>query len=234
MFNQNVQAVLSQVNSITNSIILKYPETVAISDSQDMLLLIDMSKLDPVEFEPIPLKDSLSDLLNLFKLFPEDREVELSNNTINISSGTMASTFITDNIVLMDAYNKSPEQFAKTEAVPSVATFDLTTEDIKNIKSASGVFKDLSEVIFTSMDGDIKVSLGATNKFNAKSNTYSVSKAANTSKEFEIKIPVENFKMIPVSDYRVDVKYNSARDSYRILMTNTTTDCIKILMSVKV
>lgn len=234
MFNKNVTDVLSQINGVTNSIILKYPQTVAVSESQDLLVLVDLSALDSDSFPEIGLKDSLSDFLNLFKLFPENREVQIEGNSINITSGTLSSSYIMDNVALMDAYNKTPEQFEKTEAVPSVATFDLGVEDIKNIKSATGVFKDLSEVLFTSQDGDMKVSLGATNKFNAKSNTFSVTKQASTSKEFEIKIPVENFKILPVSDYTVEVKYNSTRDSYRIMLLNKSLDGFKIIMPVKV
>lgn len=234
MFNKNVLDVLTQVNSVTNSVILKYPQTVALSESQDMMILVDVSTLDSDSFPDIGLKDSLGDFLSLFKLFPDDRSVEIDGNTIDIASGKQSSSYIMDNIALMDAYNKDPGQFAKTEAVPSVATFDLGVDDIKSIKSATGVFKDLSEVLFISQDGDMKISLGATNKFNAKSNTFSVTKNANTSKEFEIKIPVDNFKMLPVSDYTVDVKYNSSRDSYRILMSNKSLDGFKILMSVKV
>lgn len=234
MFNKDVLNVLSQVNGITNSIILKFPVTVAVSESQDMMVLMNIENLDSEAFEPVPLKDSLSDFLNLFRLFPDERSVQIIDNTINISNASTSSSFIMDNIVLMDAYDKNPEQFTKTEEVPSVSTFDISVEDIKNLKSATGVFKDLSEIIFTSQDGDMKISLGATNKFNAKSNTFSVTKSANTSKEFEVKIPVDNFKMLPVSDYTVDVKYNSARDSYRILMTNKTLEGFKVLMSVKV
>lgn len=234
MFNKNVIEVLQQVNGVTNSVILKYPQTVAVSESQDLMLLVDISKLDSESFPEIGLKDSLSDFLALFKLFPENRTVAIEGNTINVSAGSTNSAYIMDNIALMDAYNKQPEQFEKTEGVPSVATFDIGLDDIKSLKSATGVFKDLSEVIFTSQDGDMKISLGATNKFNAKSNSFSVTKTANTTKEFEIKIPVDNFKMLPASEYTVDVKYNSSRDSYRILMTNKSLQGFKILMSVKV
>lgn len=233
MFNKEVIEVLSQINGMTNSVILKYPQTVAVTESQDMMVCFDISALDSDEFPEIGLKDSLGDLLSLFKLFPEDREISIEGNTINVSSGTLSSSYIMDNVALMDAYNKDPVQFEKTESAPSVATFDLSTDDIKSVKSATGVFKDLSEVIFTSQDGDMYVSLGATNKFNARSNTFSVQKSADTSKEFEIKIPVENFKVLPVSDYTIDVKYNSARDSYRILLDNKSLDGFKILMTVK-
>jgi len=234
MFNKNVTDVLTQLNGITNSVILKYPQTVAVSESQDMLVLVDISALDSEGFPEIGLKDNLNDFLSLFKLFPEDRNVTIEGNNINITSGSISSSYIVDNVALMDAYNKSPEQFSKTAEVPSVASFDLSIDDIKNLKSATGVFKDLSEVIFTSQDGDMKLSLGATNKFNAKSNTYSVTKTANTTKEFQIKIPVDNFKMLPVSDYTVEVKYNSARDSYRLLLVNKSLEGFKVLLTVKV
>lgn len=233
MFNKPFIDVLTQINGITNSIILKYPHTVAVSESQDMMIFLDVSSVDAEEFPEIGLKDSLSDLLSLFKLFPEDRDIVIDGNTISVSSGTLASSYITDNTALMDAYDKDPLQFEKTESAPSVSSFDLDEDDIRNLKSAAGVFKDLSEVIFTSQDDDMKVSLGATNKFNQHSNTFSVMKPSQSSKEFEIKIPVDNFKMLPVSNYTVDVKYNSARDSYRILMRSKTLEGFKILMTVK-
>lgn len=233
MFNQATIDVLTQINGITNSIILKYPQTVAVSESQDMMILFDLSNLDPDEFPEIGLKDSLGEMLSLLKLFPEDREINIDGHTINVSSDTLTSSFITDNLALMDAYNKDAVQFERTEGVPSVSTFDLDEEDIKSIKSATGVFKDLTEVIFKSQDDDMLISLGATNKFNQRSNTFSVKKPSSATKEFEIKIPVENFKMLPVSNYTFDVKYNSARDSYRILLSNKSLEGFKILMTVK-
>lgn len=234
MFNSKVIDVLTQINGITNSIILKYPLTVGLSESQDMLFLIDISELDTDEFSEIPLKNSLNELLNLFKLFPDDKSVKVEQNTIQIASNSLSSSFIMDNIALMDAHNRDSKQFEVTESVPSVASFELTAEEIKNLKSASGVFKDLSEIIFTSQDGEMKISLGATNKFNAKSNTFSLTKSGTLNKEFEIKIPVENFKMLPLSDYTFDVKYNSSKDSYRLFLKNKSLECFKMIMVVKV
>ena len=76
------------------------------------------------------------------------------------------------------------------------------------------------------------MSLGATNKFNARDNSYKIRKDAQSTKEFEIKIPVENFKKIPESEYSFEVKYNEARDAYRILMKNKSLSGLKIIMSV--
>lgn len=233
MFNDNVMKVLTQISTLTNSVILKYPQTVATSEAGDMLLLVDMSKLDSGSFPNIGLKNNLNELLNLIKLFPEDRQIVVNENTIQVESGELSSTFITDVVELMDAYNIDPIQFERTEAVPSVATFDLTANEMKNLKSASGVFKNLTEVLFESIDGDIRMSLAATNKFNAKSNTFSITKSANTSKEFSVIIPVENFKLLPTSDYTFHIKYNSSKDAYRIMLTNKSFDGLKVIMSVK-
>jgi len=233
MFNNKVIDFLSTITSMTDTVILKHPNTVALSEGQDVVMLFDVSELDSETFPDIGLKNSLGNFLDLVKLFGDDRDISIEGNTISIGSGKKSASFITDNIALMEAYDRDAAQFTKTEEAPSVATFDIDVEDIKDIKSATGVFKDLSEVLFTSQDGDMLISLAETGKFNSNSNTYSTTKTANTSKEFSIKIPVENFKMIPSSEYQIDVKYNSNMDSYRILMTSKTFSGFKLLLSVK-
>jgi len=234
MLNKDTIEILQQMNKITNSVILKYPKTVAISESQDIQMLLDLSVLDPDSFEPIGLKDSLCDLLGLIKLFPDSRNITYENNTININSDDANSTYITTNLALMDVYDKPSDQFDKTNQAPSVCEFHLSVSDIKRIKSSSGVLKDLSEVIFTSRDGDMVVSLGATNRFNARSNTYSINKPDTCSKEFELKIPVDNFKKLPDSEYTFKIKYNSTQDSYRIILSSDSLEGMEIMMSVKV
>ena len=233
MFNSNTLDVLQSINQITNSVILEYPVTVAVAETGDIQIYFDISKVDSEEFPSLGLMDSLSEFLQLFKLFPEDRSVSIQDNVLSVKSGRQASTFISSNLVLMDAYKKDATQFERTEAAPSAAVFELAVDDMRQIKSASGVFRDLTEVIITSKDGEIDISLGATNRFGARSNTYSVTKDAQADKEFEIKIPVENFKVLPNSDYEVQVKYNSKRNSYRILMINKSLDGFKIMLSVK-
>lgn len=233
MFNQKVLDVLQQINAITNSVILTYPVTVAVAETGDIQVAFDISEVDSSEFPKMGLMNGLSEFLSLFKLFPEDRTVNIQDNVIQVKSGRQSSTYITSNLVLMDAFDRDVVQFQRTEEANSVAVFELSSDDMKQIKSATGVFKDLSEVIITSQDGGIEVSLGATNKFSARSNTFSIQKDADTTKEFEIKIPVENFKVLPNSDYEFQVKYNTARDSYRILMLNKTLKGFKIMLSVK-
>ena len=218
--NKNLTNTLLQLNTITNTVILKHPITVAASESKDIYVYLDVSELDSESFPNIGLNNNLNNYLNLFKLFDDSRTVSFNGDTVQISSGEITSSYITDNVALMEGYDISPEQFQKTEEVPTVCSIDLTVDDIKKLKSATGVFKDLSEIIIKCQDSEVSMSLGATNKFNARDNSYKIKKDSKSSKDFEIKIPVENFKKIPESEYTFEVKYNEARDAYRILKKN--------------
>lgn len=230
--NKELTNTLSQLNSITNTVILKYPITVAASEAKDIYVHLDVSQLDFNTFPDIGLNNNLNNYLNLFKLFDDNRTVTYSKDTIEISSGEITSSYITDNVALMEAYDISPDQFQKTEEVPTVCSIDLTVDDIKKLKAATGVFKDLSEIIIKCQDSEVSMSLGATNKFNARDNSYKIKKNVSSTKDFEIKIPVENFKKLPESEYTFEVKYNESRDAYRILMKNKALSGLKIIMSV--
>lgn len=232
MLNKNVQKVLKELNNITNSGILRYPETVLVSDAQDVQVKVNLADFDTDGFTDIHLMNNLSEFLALLSMF-ETPKVELSEKEIKLSEGGKNSTFLFDNPVLMSQFDKDTVQFERTEEVPDVAVFELLTDDFKAINKASGVFKDLEEVIIRGQDGDTAILLGNTSSFNARSNTYSIDKPQTSTKEFEIKIPIQNFKMLPVSDYTFYVKYNEARNAYRIYLSNKDLD-LKIIMSVKV
>ena len=230
--NKDLTNVLSQLNSITNTVILKHPITIAASEAKDIYVHLDVSQIDSNEFPNIGLNNNLNSYLNLFKLFDDKRTVNYNKDTIEIISDKISSSYITDNVALMEAYDINPDQFQKTEEVPTVCSIELSVEDIKNLKSATSVFKDLSEIIIKCQDSEVSLSLGATNKFNARDNSYKIKKDSTSTKDFEIKVPVENFKKIPESEYTFEVKYNESRDAYRILMKNKSLSGLKIIMSV--
>ena len=230
--NKDLTNVLQQLNSITNTVILKYPITVAASEAKDIYVPLDVSQVDFNTFPDIGLNNNINNYLNLFKLFDDNRTVTYSKDTIEISSGEITSSYITDNVALMEAYDISPDQFQKTEEVPTVCGIDLTVDDIKKLKAATGVFKDLSEIIIKCQDSEVSMSLGATNKFNARDNSYKIVKDSTSSKDFEIKIPVENFKKVPESDYTLEIKYNESRDAYRLFLKNKSLTGLKLILSV--
>lgn len=236
MFNKNLVTVLSQLTQISNNAIMRFPETILTSDEGDILVKLDVSKLDSDPFEEFGLMNSLSEFVNLFKLMGDNPNVSIDQNVINFegSNGTKSS-YITFSIALMDAFNKDSSQFEKTKNANSVAEFTLTVDDLKSLKGASGVFGDLTEYIISSQDGDVDISLGATNRFNARSNTFGITKKCNATKDFEIKIPKENLKLLPNSEYTFSIKYNAnAPSPYRLYIENKTIDAISVIMSVKI
>jgi len=231
MLNKNTINILSAMNSITNSAILKYPTTILNNSAGDVVVSLNMETLDS---DPIPEIGiyNLSEFINTFKLFDE-YECNITDNVINITSEDSAIQYLTTNTSVLENFNKKEDLFTTTESVGTVSSFTLTNADVKRIKQAAGVFKDLTDIIVEAKDGDVIVKLGSTNNFNAKSNSFSIKKiGVNSSKEFTVKIPAENFNALPASDYTFEVKYNEQRDAYRLLMKSTEID-MKILMAIK-
>jgi hypothetical protein len=231
MLNQNTINVLSAMNSITNSAILKYPTSILNNSAGDVVVSLNMETLDADEFPEIGIYN-LSEFISTFKLFDE-YECNITDNVINITSDDSAIQYLTTNTNVLENFNKKEDLFTSTENVTTVSSFTLTNDDMKRIKQASGVFKDLSDIIIESKDGDINVKLGSTNNFNAKSNSFSIKKSGiNSAKEFVVKIPAENFNTLPASEYNFEVKYNEQRDAYRLLVKSAEID-MKVLMAIK-
>lgn len=231
MLNENVTTVLQSINAITNKVVLKHPITIANSPAGDVLIKLNLTELDPEPFEEIGIYE-LTEFLSTFKLFTPERKVVISDLIINVTEGATALQYISTKPALMENFNKDDKAFVKTYETPTVAEFQLSEDNLKQLKQAAGVFKDLTEIVFISQDGNMNITLGASNKFNAKSNTFSTNVPAETSKEFDVKVPVENFNSLPNSDYTVQVKYNAAKNAYRVLLKSNDID-MEVLIAVK-
>lgn len=244
MFSEKSLTILQQIAGITNSVIIKYPYTIAISPARDMYVYWNLKNDEKEEewkngdgYYEVPLNDGVSEFISMFKLFdPESRSVTISENLINLSDKNgFAASYIMANKLLMQELDKTDEQFNKTEGIPSVCTFDLTVEDIKKLNSALGVFKNLGSIIFEGNEG-LKISIGNVEKFNARTNTFSIKKNdVSVDKEFSISLPRENFLNIPCSDYTVEIKYNEKvqKNNYRVIMKSKTIPDFKLMLAIK-
>jgi len=230
MLSKKLINVLQLMNSVTNSVILKYPTTVLNNPAGDVVAKINIQAIDPDEFSDIGIFN-LSEFISTFKLFNE-YSCSVSDNIINIKDDTSSLQYLSTSPNVLENFNKSEKLFESTNAVPSVGNFTVSVEHMKTIKSAASIFKDLSDIIIESQDGDIFLKLGSSNNFNAHSNSFGIKIPATCTKEFKIKIPAENFMSIPLSEYNFEVKYNSERDAYRLLLKSTESD-IEILMAIK-
>ena len=232
MFNENLIAILRQVNAITNTIKLTYPVTTVSDEARSIFVQIPISEIDSDKFDDITLISKFDRFLNLFKLFPGSRKVEIANDILKVSgNGNSAGIILSDPILFPDDSVVNPAQFSKTLEFPSVVDVDLTVSDIKQIREAISVFKDSDFLSFKSIDGELTISLNSTSTFNSKSDSFDIQKDAKTSKEFCVDLDIDNFLKIPVSDYNLSIKYNETQNAYRFILRNKNLENFQIILA---
>lgn len=232
MFNENCLAILRQVNAITNTIKLTYPVTTVSDDAKSIFVQIPISEIDADEFNDITLIGKFDRFLNLFKLFPSTRKVDISDDVLKVSgNGNSAGIILSDPILFPDDLIVNAAQFSKTMEFPSVVDVDLTVSDIKQIREAISVFKDSDYLSFKSVDGELVISLNSTSTFNSQSDSFDIQKSVPTSKEFCVDLDIDNFLKIPVSDYKLSIKYNESQDAYRFILSNKNLENFQIILS---
>lgn len=234
MINNNIITILKSVNTITNSAVLRYPITVLNSQASDIYIKVDMSILDEDSFEDIGIYN-LSEFLNIFGLYGNERNIKQENNIITVSDNTGSiSTFVTDDIGIMQNFDKDPSVFNKTKVVDTVCTFELTKDNMKKLKTASNIYKNLNDFNIVSRDSDITLEITQNNSFGSNSNSHKQILSGVTTKEFNISLPIINFNMLPLATYEVQVKYNLSANAYRVLLVCKDIEGIEVIMSVNV
>lgn len=236
MLEKEAIDALAGASNITDSIILKYPETVAVSDAQDIMMAINIKDRSS-EFEPIALYQSFGRFLNLLKMFGENT-IGIQGNILTVKNDQgMTANVVVSNPALMTSFDKSTEQFDRTEQTNSVAEFVLTADNLKKIHTASSLFSYADSVSFIAKDNELKVKVGSEDSMNSSTSSDSLvldTTADVLTKEFKVSIPLENFNMLPVATYKVFIKYNSVKNKYRVLMKNLDCEGIRIILAVKI
>lgn len=232
MFNRESVDFLKVMNKITNSMVLTYPVTTGRTESADIAYKFDLSKYDTDGFEnPIGIYD-LSTFLNIFGLCDENRDVDIDNNSITVSDSTTSVKFLTSATSVLSPYEFKQEQFDRTNEFPSVLEMNLTAEDIRKLKSASATFRELDTAVI-SCDDTVELSLTQIGKFKKSSNSFRIKKTEESTKKFNIGIPLETLSKIPQVDYTLIVKYNESRDAYRIILKTDKIEGLSLVISVK-
>lgn len=240
MFSKPVIRALTELSSINNTVLLRYPHTTVRTSESDVIAVIDVSKLDQDEFVEIGLNNNFKEFLSVFKLFQNDYEVLIKDHDVHIRDPkTKTKTnFRTDDIGLLKKVRIDVDHYTNvenTKKIDSIAEIDLSIEDIKNLFSATGVYKNLTELIISSNRSDeLELTLGQTEKYDSCSDRYTIVKDCDVKRDFYLRIPIVNFKMIPMGNYKLSVKYNEERKAYRILLENKDFDGLSIILAVKV
>lgn len=230
MFNNETIAFLRTLNSITNSVVLQYPITVGRTESADIAYKIDLSKYDSEGFENDIGIYNLSAFLNVFNLFDKDRNVSINENVISISDNTTNANFLTSAIDILKQYQFKKEQFDKSEEFPVLLEMDFTSADIKKIRNASSVFKELDNLVLDCSGDETLFTLINTGEFKQSSNSFKFTKDEQSSHKFKINISLETLFKIPGGDYKLRVIYNEGKNAYRVMLTN---DNMSLIVSTK-
>lgn len=230
MLNLATQKVLRQLNAISDKVILKYPVTTISSESSEILVNVDMQALDSEQFDNLGIFE-LSKLLKLLSLFDENPSITADNEKITITSSdnTDSAVYLLADEFTLKPYEKPANIVESTANFPSVAEFDLSSEEISKISKAYSIFSDLDGLEFNAIDGNTTLKLVLNNKYAISSNSYSKSYFNSSSKNFNIRIKTELFNKIPVTNYKVKVVYNEVKDAYRLVFI---TDVFKIVIAI--
>lgn len=223
---------ISNCTNITNSITIKYPITMAVSDSRDMVMRIDLSDME--EFDrPVSFFNRLSNFLCITKLY-DDFKINVHDNIITIQDANSKSStdFIESYAELMTDYNFDEEQFTKTENAVSIQEFELTANEVKKLKTAGGTLQNIEKLIIENQGEELKIKLKSSNIAARVDDCFTIVKDIPSTKQFNISIPFSNFTKLSNQSYKFFVKYNSKNNSYRVLIHNLDNDKIKLLLSV--
>lgn len=215
--NTELINILSKLKTITDKVILKYPITTINSEAKDILVNIDTKKLGCSEFADTGVYE-LGKFISMFNLL-KNPEIKRENNCLIFKTSENTAVFTLSDIDVMTDYNLSEKFITNLANYDDSATLSITAEEISRFKQASSIFSELNVV---DIIGDVKTNtcilkLDAHNRFNHSNNTFKTESLGNSSRDFNLKISVENFNKLPTQDYTIRIKYNSEKDAYRIL-----------------
>lgn len=231
MFNQKFVDFLKTFNKISNSVVLEYPVTSGKTDCSDIGFKFDISKFDDTKFEGKIGFIDLSSFLNVFN-FLENPEVSMKDGVVEAKDSNSKVTYLTTAPSVLDDFEYPATQFDRMHSIPSIAEFTFSSSDIRRIKQAGSSFKDLNAINFKG-DDSVTISLTSTGRFNQSSNCFSINKDVSTTKNFDLFVKLETFSKLPVLDYTVKIKYNEAKNAFRILF-ETSIDGFEMFVSTNV
>ena len=226
MFSKDFLNTLSKINNYSDKAVLKYPTTTLASPSLDVIINIDAKALGCEEFEVTGVYE-LSKLINMLSLF-ENPQIIRNSNTLEVQTTTESAVFTLCELELLKNYDQSPEIINSLERFEVVSDFDLTKDVLSNFKKASSILSELNALIVRGKNSNTTLNIGFHNRFNSSSNTYKKEFLGTSTKDFDLKLGIENIQKLPQEDYKVKVYYNEEKNAHRIVFIANN---FKILIS---
>lgn len=233
MINSQLIDFLKIINKFSDTIIMRYPVTCGISEDKDIVYSFNIENLDKDNFGQDLAIAKLSSFLNMFQLFKPSRKVEIENNLIKVSDIDTSAQYILSNPLVLSQYDAKVEQFDLTEKIPSVLEFELTQEMIKKLKTGASCFNELNTMVIEGSENSSIYLVQTESREKMSSNSIKININKQAEKNFKVGIGNITLSKLPVSDYLVKIKYNEAKDKYRILLESKSIKDFKIILPTK-
>lgn len=228
MLNADTRTLLKSLISINNQMIISNIMT-GTDEFKSVIFKANIGKIDSIP-EEFGIFDT-TNFLQAMELLDEPR-ISYDSETKSIIAKDAESTlsFLTSDPSSLDVVIE-PERIETTVAAPSVLTMNFDTDSLQKIKKASSVFKNFDTLWILNENGKTEMKLGTQNSFAKSSNSFKINVEPEVNeKEFNIALPIESILKVPQMSYKLHVKYNEARDAYRIVLQN---ELLEFVLSLK-
>ncbi len=234
--NEKLLQILEVLSKISNSMVVSYP-TMSITNAHAIEAIIDLESLGVEEFDEFGLSDysSFKSVQGLVK----DAQVSMKNGVFTFKKGKEKYTFVTSGIMNLQANTLSDKQITqvqKTVSAPSVLEFKLDTELISKITAAAKSLKQEELLLSANSESqELVLTVGNSDKrqVNKNQGTLDIPFEILT-KDFDGILKIGHIEQLPKGEYTIQVKYNKAKDAFRVIAVSDTIDTLMMLIPLAV
>lgn len=228
MINKDTRAILKSLISVNNSMIIE-PTMHGADEFRSVLYRANLSELED-DIQEFGIFDTTAFLSSLDLL--DEPVISLEGNMISASDANSTLKFVTSDVSALEDIVVKPAIIDSTLKANSVMEFTLTAELLGRLKKASGVFKTFDTLFIVKNDESTQLKMGSKDSFSKSNNSFAINvePTLDEGKTFELPLPLESLLKVPAMDYTLQVKYNEAKDAYRVVLENALLVFVMTLM----
>jgi hypothetical protein len=228
MLNKNTREILGQLSQVNQSQIITFPVTTIIL-GKSIQAFLDLSKLDETQFDEIGVFD-INQLNSVISVIDEP-VITNDGGTLTIKNDAQSIKYGTTTIDIIESECRgNPDLLARiTGNNEQVIEFTIDAKELDRLKKMSGFLKELSDLVISSTNGVINLSVTSKEK---SSNNYSVNVTGTAKEDISMSLIMDIVKKLPNSDFKVGV-YKSSKGSLVAVFTSLNVPGLDLVLSAK-
>ncbi len=231
MLSKDTRSIMKSMLGINNSMIIETPAIYGKDEFNSIFYRMNTSQLETSDIDEFGIFDCTSFLSALDLL--ESPEIKREGNLIVAKDENSVMKFVTSDVSSLEDIQINPKVIESTLAVDSVLEFTFGVQALTKIKKASATFKTFDTVFIIKDKDGLQLKLGTKDSFTKSNNSFGMKFETDidNSSDFEIALPMESLLKIPSMEYSFKIKYNEAKDSYRVVLDNSILTFVMSLMT---